>query len=45
MRDEGWVRPFIPDGTPTIYGWVVRHPKLFSLGAHSDIFYGTYIQA
>jgi acetyltransferase-like isoleucine patch superfamily enzyme len=40
-----WAVPTINDGTPTIYGWVVRHPKNFRLGFGTDIGYGTYIQA
>ena len=40
-----WVRPEIPDGTPTIYGWVVRHPHQLTLGEFTDIGYGCYLQA
>ena len=40
-----WTKPEIPDGKPTVYGWVVRHPQNFKLGFHTDIGYGTYIQA
>ncbi len=40
-----WKKPLIYDGTPTIYGWVVRHPENLSLGENTDIGFGTYIQA
>lgn len=40
-----WTYPLVIDGTPTRYGWVVRHPHLLTLGEFTDIGYGTYIQA
>lgn len=44
-QKKKWKRPKIPDGTPTIYGWCVRHPENLHLGKNTDIGYGTYIQA
>lgn len=44
-RFENWVRPDIPDGTPTKYGWIVRHVAGFCLGSRTDIGAFTYIQA
>lgn len=40
-----WKMPFIEDGKPTVYGWVVRHPENFKLAPNTDIGFGTYIQA
>jgi acetyltransferase-like isoleucine patch superfamily enzyme len=45
MSDNWWTIPEIHDGTPTRYGWTVRHPDRLTLGHHTDIGYGTYIQA
>jgi acetyltransferase-like isoleucine patch superfamily enzyme len=44
-RFKLWIKPEIPDGQPTIYGWVVKHPETFELAEYTDIGYGTYIQA
>ena len=40
-----WIKPEIPDGKPTVYGWCVRHPENFVLAPNTDIGFGTYIQA
>jgi len=44
MSDK-WTFPETPDGLPTKYGWTVHHPSRLILGYHTDIGYGTYIQA
>lgn len=41
----GWTPPVIPEGQPTIYGWIVRHVDQFRLGSQTDIGAFTYIQA
>lgn len=44
-RFANWTPPVIPDGSPTKYGWIVRHVEGFRLGARTDIGAFTYIQA
>lgn len=40
-----WEMPEIPDGKPTKFGWIVRHPENLRLAANTDIGAFTYIQA
>ncbi|MFA6130520.1 MAG: acyltransferase [Candidatus Omnitrophota bacterium] len=44
-RFDNWLQPEVPDGTPTKYGWIVRHVAGFTLGERTDIGAFTYIQA
>ena len=44
-RFKTWKFPEIPDGKPTKYGWVCRHPERLFLGQYTDIGVFTYIQA
>jgi acetyltransferase-like isoleucine patch superfamily enzyme len=37
--------PEIPDGKPTKFGWIVRHPEKLRLAPNTDIGAFTYIQA
>jgi acetyltransferase-like isoleucine patch superfamily enzyme len=37
--------PEIPDGKPTRFGWIVRHPENLHLAPNTDIGAFTYIQA
>ncbi|MDI6774381.1 MAG: acyltransferase [Verrucomicrobiota bacterium] len=44
-RFRNWRAPRIPDGRPTEWGWIVRHPGNFRLGRQTDIGAFTYINA
>ncbi len=44
-RFRHWEMPEIPDGKPTVYGWIVRHPENLRLARNTDIGAFTYIQA
>jgi acetyltransferase-like isoleucine patch superfamily enzyme len=45
LRFQNWTPPEIRDGEPTIYQWIVRHTKKFSLGYKTDIGAFSYINA
>ncbi|MGZ6298823.1 MAG: acyltransferase [Parachlamydiaceae bacterium] len=44
-RFKTWEMPEIPDGKPTKFGWIVRHPENLRLAPNTDIGAFTYIQA
>ncbi len=44
-RFKTWEMPEIPDGKPTKFGWIVRHPEHLRLAPNTDIGAFTYIQA
>jgi len=44
-RFKIWEMPEIPDGKPTKFGWIVRHPEHLRLAPNTDIGAFTYIQA
>jgi acetyltransferase-like isoleucine patch superfamily enzyme len=44
-RFRNWMMPEIPDGRPTKFGWIVRHPEKLRLSPNTDIGAFTYIQA
>ena len=44
-RFKTWEMPEIPDGKPTKFGWIVRHPEKLRLAPNTDIGAFTYIQA
>jgi len=44
-RFTSWEMPEIPDGKPTKFGWIVRHPENLQLASNTDIGAFTYIQA
>jgi acetyltransferase-like isoleucine patch superfamily enzyme len=44
-RFKTWDMPDIPDGKPTKFGWIVRHPEKLKLAPNTDIGAFTYIQA
>jgi acetyltransferase-like isoleucine patch superfamily enzyme len=44
-RFKDWRPPVVPEGQPTVYGWIVRHADRLSLGRLTDIGAFTYIQA
>jgi acetyltransferase-like isoleucine patch superfamily enzyme len=44
-RFKTWEMPEIPDGKPTKFEWIVRHPEHLQLAPNTDIGAFTYIQA